>query len=152
MARAENHHVLLKRLKKQVTALRRREENARNKLRAALHKVRGLSLAYKRKLAARAKVTKNKVVAAQAATYKRMAADIEKQLEKKVVAKGKALASAIVRVERLFANKLTKAMHSKAKKVASRGSAKARTMVKSVTPRRSSHVKLSSTHRRRKPR
>ena len=149
MARVKNHGMLVRQLKKQVTALQKREEKARRELMAALHKVRAIGSTYKRKLAVKAKIAKNKMVAAQAATYKRAAADIGKHLERKVAAKKKALTSAIVSVEKRFVDKLTKAIHSQAKKAVRRSRASVKKIAgkKTTMPRKRAR-KSAGTHRR----
>ncbi|OGT46807.1 MAG: hypothetical protein A3E83_03915 [Gammaproteobacteria bacterium RIFCSPHIGHO2_12_FULL_41_20] len=150
MARATIHQALLRKLKKQVVLLRHREEKARNQLRTALRKVKGLSSSYKRKLAKKARVTKDRVVAAQAATYKRIAADIKRQLEKRVAAKEKALTAAMVKVEKLFADKLVRAMHVKAKKTTRKKTAKRSTAKQHIALHKHRNTAAHHLKRRRR--
>src|SRR3990167_11318791 len=96
MVRTKNYRLLAQKLKKQLTAWRRKEKSARHKLRFALRKVKQIVLEHEKKLAAKANSVKQKALAGKAAGYKRMALDIERQLIRKISMKEKALKAAIL--------------------------------------------------------
>lgn len=81
MATKKNHVILLKKLKKQVSTLKRKEKMARNKLRAALSKAKKIAKAYERKLEKKTKDAKAKIVAVEAAVYTKLANSIKKKAE-----------------------------------------------------------------------
>lgn len=116
MAGSRDHKQLLKKLKKQVSVLQRREEQSKNKLKAALTKLRKLTRTYKTKLASNVRIMKVKIGQAQSSTYAKVANDIEKQLMKGIVAKGKKITSAIGKLEKKHISKLTKGIVKKSKK------------------------------------
>lgn len=82
MAATKNQKIVLKRLKKQLAVLRRKEKASRNKLRAALKKVNTLIRMNQKKLDKKAKEAKAKVAAAEAALYQRLAKSIQKKAKK----------------------------------------------------------------------
>lgn len=79
MAKVENQKTLLKRLKKQVSALKRKEKIGRNKLRAALRKVAKLTRSHQSKLDRKAKQVKAKLAAAEAKVYAKLANAMKKR-------------------------------------------------------------------------
>lgn len=115
MAVKKNHKMMLKKLQKQVRLLQRKETIAKNRLRAALAKMRKLSRSYKSKLASKLRVMKSKIAKAQASTYADAAVHLERQLMKGIEAKGKVLASALNKIEKKYAAKLTKSISKKGK-------------------------------------
>jgi hypothetical protein len=106
----------LKKLKKQVRVLQRKEEQSRNKLRAALMKARKLSRIYKIKLKGKMRVMKSKLAELQSSTYGKLAADLERQLLKGIEKKTRSLAQALSKIEKKHAAKLTKGISKKSKK------------------------------------
>jgi hypothetical protein len=106
---------ILKKLKKQVRALQRKEQQARTKLKSALNKMRKLARGYQVKLAAKARQMKGKIAEAQATTYAKAALHMERQLIKGIDAKSKALESAITRIEKKHATKIKKSLGKKSK-------------------------------------
>lgn len=116
MAEKKNQKALLKKLKKQIRMLQRKEEQSRNKLKAALMKARKLSRAYKIKLRGKMRVMKSKIAEAQSSTYGKLAADLERQLIKGIERKAKSLASALSKIEKKHAAKLAKGLSKKGKK------------------------------------
>ena len=116
MVARKNQTALLKKLKKQVRSLQRKEERSRNQLKAALKKARQLGKAYKSKLATNMRVMKNKLAASHASTYAKVAADVQRQMLKSVEIKGRVLKSSIQKLEKKYITQLTKSIAKKAKK------------------------------------
>ncbi|RDI44815.1 hypothetical protein [Aquicella lusitana] len=110
--------VLLKKLKKQVRTLQRKEAQSRNKLRAALKKIRKLGRAHKTKLLRKARLMKAKIAETQAATYAKVAGEIENQLQKNIDAKSKSLQTALNKFEKKQIAKLRKSISKKGTKAA----------------------------------
>lgn len=117
MAATKKQKALLKKLKKQVRVLQRKEEQARNKLSSALKKMRKLGRTYKSKLASKVRLIKGKIAEIQSTTYAKVASDLERQLLKGIEAKGKALRTAIMKLEKKHIAKLKKGVAKKGKKV-----------------------------------
>ena len=111
----KNHNALLKKLKKQVRDLQKKEEISRNKLRAALDKVRKLGRAYKRKLASKMHVMKSRIAKSHATAYAKIAADIERQMLKSIEAKSRAIALAVAKLEKKHVTRLTRRVVKKGK-------------------------------------
>lgn len=76
---AGDNKALLKKLKKQVTVLKRKEKAGRNKLRAALAKLKKSGKGYKRKLEQQAKSASDKTSAAVAGVYAKLASNFRKK-------------------------------------------------------------------------
>jgi len=74
-------------MKKQLSASRRKEKTAKNKLRVALSKVKKLVRTNKSKLAKKAKEAKAKIAHAEAALYLRIAESIKGKARKTKVKK-----------------------------------------------------------------
>lgn len=146
MAVKRNQKALLKKLKKQVRLLQRKEEQGRNKLRTALKKMRKLGRSYKTKISKKLRTMKNKIVEAQAETYYKVATDIEREMLKGIDAKSKALKSSIHRLEKKHIAKLTKSIAKKGKKLGKGKASKRQTRGESV---RSSKNRGSGRARRR---
>jgi hypothetical protein len=140
MMTVKDHKLLLKKLKKQVYVLRKKEEQSRNKLRTALKKIRKLGRAYKSKLSSRVRLLHGKMAQTQASVYAKVAADLERKIQKSAEAKGKALTSAIVKVEKKHLAKLAKGIAKKGKQIGK---------VKKVT-KKSLKVKKRSAPRKRR--
>ena len=133
MMRTKNYRLLARKLKKQLTAWRRKEKSTRHKLRLTLRKVKQIALEHERKLAAKARSMKQKALAGKVAGYRRMALDIERQLIRKISMKEKALKAAILRVEKSYMNRLTHVIHEKAKKLTQKGKDKVKHTITKVT-------------------
>jgi hypothetical protein len=116
MAVKKNHNPLLKKLKKQVRVLQRKELQGRNKLRAALKKMRKLGKIYRGKLAGKVRSMKDKMAEMQASPYAKAAAEIERQMVKGIEAKGKSLRSALSRLEKKHIAKVIKSIDKKKRK------------------------------------
>lgn len=115
MAAKKNHKLMIKKLKKQVNLLQRKEEQSRNKLRAALKKLKKLGRSYKTKMAVKMRAMKGKLSSAKGSAYAKVAADIERKLIKGIESKSKAIASAISKIEKKHTSKFTKGVAKKAK-------------------------------------
>jgi len=114
MAR-KNQTALLKKLKKQVRSLQRKEERSRNQLKAALKKAHKLGRVYKSKLASKIRVMKNKMAASHASAYAQVAADVQRQMLKSVETRSKALKASIQKLEKKYISKLTRNIVNKVK-------------------------------------
>ena len=97
----KNHAALLKKLKKQIRELQRKEEESRKKLRAALSKARKLGRVYKSKLAD---------------VYAKVALDLERSMLKTIESKGRAIANAVKKFEKKHIVQLAKRVARKGKK------------------------------------
>jgi hypothetical protein len=118
MVVTQKQKVMLQKLKKQVKLLQKKEEQSRDKLDAAIKKVKKLGKVYKTKLSKKVRSMQSKIAMAQAKVYIKVAADIERELLKGIEKKAKAVASAAARIEKLHAAKLAKVLSSKGKKKA----------------------------------
>lgn len=78
MAVKKSDTIMLKKLKKQVRMLEKKEEAAKNKLHAALAKLRKLNKTYKDKLNRKVRMMKDKIAKAQSSTYAMAAAHLER--------------------------------------------------------------------------
>ena len=108
MAVKTNQKVSIKRLKKQVRVLQKKEERSRHQLRAALKKIHKLAHSYKIKLANKLNEMKAKIAETEFASYAQAASDLQQQMLKSVNKKSKALKSVIGRFEkRLIKSKKT---------------------------------------------
>ncbi len=118
MAVKKKHKMMLKKLKKQVRMLQRKENQAKNKLKSAIKKMNKLNRSYQKKLVEKARMMKEKITAAQAATYAKAAVRMERHLLKGIDAKSKALESVLTKFEKKHVAKLKKGMAKKGKKSA----------------------------------
>lgn len=92
----------LKRLKKKVRVLQKKEERSRQELRAALKKIRKLSHSYKIKLAAKIHKMKEKIAETQLTAYARAVSDLQQQIVKSVNEKSELLKAAIRKFENKY--------------------------------------------------
>jgi hypothetical protein len=113
MAVKKNHKAILNKLKKQVRILERKEAAAKNKLAAALAKMRKLTRSYKSKLTAKMRLMKNKIAEAEASTYAKALIHLERQMLKGLKMKAKALTSALAKIEKKSVAKLAKGRPNK---------------------------------------
>ncbi|VVC76303.1 hypothetical protein AQUSIP_16120 [Aquicella siphonis] len=116
MAVASDHHLILKKLKKKIRLLERKEELARIRLRQALARIRKLSRSYKSKLASKSRRMKAKVAEVQASTYVKSAQEMERHMLQGIETKGRALASALIKIEKKYATRLKKSLARKGKR------------------------------------
>src|SRR5689334_11005647 len=107
---------LIRRLKKQVSNLHRKEKAAKTQLKKAFHKMKALGKAYEKKAEAKLKKLKVKMTAAQA----RAVQEVEKKVRQKVAGKQKVLDRILTRLEKHFGVKPEKASYKKAKRAKSR--------------------------------
>jgi hypothetical protein len=147
MAVKKNSKTVLKKLKKQVRVLEKKEEQAKNQLRTALKKIRKLGRVYRSKLAVKARQMKGKIAEAQATTYVKAAVHLERQLLKGIDAKSKALESAITKLEKKHVAKLKKNLAKKGKKA---GKTKKKTGNKMVPAKKTKRSIRKRSHRRSK--
>lgn len=119
----------VKKLKKQVKTLQKKEAKSRDQLKTAVNKMRKLGKAYKNKLASKVRVMKKKLNTSQLATYYNVAANLEQQMTKAIHEKIKAISAAISSIDKSDSPK--KSSVKKKKKV------KARKAVKKVKAKKS---------------
>lgn len=86
MAVDKAHMAMMKKLKKQVTVLKRKEKSGRNKLRAAWTKLKKSKKSYERKLEQNSKSTAQKISEAVASVYAKLASSFRKKGKVKRVA------------------------------------------------------------------
>ncbi len=130
MAVKKSYKAMIKRLKKQVRMLQKKEEKAKNKLKTALKKMRTLSRSYKSKLTKKIRQMKGKMADVQATTYAKAAVHFERQLLKGIDAKSRALESALTKIEKKHVAKLKKSLAKKGKARKAAPAKKARRSVK----------------------
>jgi hypothetical protein len=94
------NHASLKKLKKKVRVLQKKEERSRQELRAALKKIHKLGHSYKVKLAAKLHKMKEKIAETQLSAYARAVSDLQQQIVKSVNEKSKLLKAAIRKFEK----------------------------------------------------
>ena len=116
MVVAKNHAAVLKKLKAQVKLLQKKEEQSRNQLHAAFKKIHKLGTVFKSKLAKRIRVMQGKVMAAQASSYAKAAADFERQILDGIKRKTRSVVEAIAKFEKQQGMKSSKRRVVKAKK------------------------------------
>ena len=97
--------VLIRRLKKQVLSLRRKEKAATQELKKVFSKMKVLGKAYERKAAANLKKMKTQMMKAQVGAYLKTAGEVERQVRQKVAAKQEMLGQILARVEKHFGAK-----------------------------------------------
>ena len=117
MISSKEQRVLIKKLKKQIQRLQRKEEKGRHQLEAAFQKIRKVSRIYKNKLAIKVQFIKNKLAQMRASTYMGVAKNLEQQLLKNIEGKAKTLTSMIARAEKKHMTKLAKEIIKKGRKV-----------------------------------
>lgn len=116
MAAVKDHRQEVKRLKRKLALLQKKEEKSQRRLKAALIKIRTLSKSYQSKLAKNIRVMRIKIGRVKASTYVKAADDIQRHLIKGIASKDKSLRSAIVKVEKKHIAKLAKDMAKRVKK------------------------------------
>ena len=143
MAAKKNDKSLLKKLKKQVRVLGKKEERSRNQLKAAIKKMRTIAKQTRSKLMGKARFVKAKLAEIKGSTYAKVAVDLERQLLSGVEGKAKALAAALTRMEKKRIAKLAKGIAKKGRKV------KKSKPVKVKKAKRSKHKTHKRSHKRR---
>ena len=132
--------LLLKKLKKQVRLLQRKNVQSRAKLNAALKKMRKMGRTHQTKLAKQKRLTVGKVGEARSAAYSKVASDLQGQLSKGINVKGRSIQSAINKIEKKHIAKLLKGLAKKGKK----------TKIKSSRPAAAKRKKIARRVTRKK--
>jgi hypothetical protein len=83
MIAASSYKLMLTKLKQQVAALHRKENQTRSQLRQALQKVKKLNKTHKIQLAKNNKESKKQIAAAEMAAYAKIVTDVERRMQKK---------------------------------------------------------------------
>lgn len=99
-ARKKNYKTEVKRLKKQLSASRRKEKATRTKLKSALSKMRKMDRTHTRKIDQQKKTTKAKVAASEASIYTKLASFFKGKSKKRPSARrssGKATTTTVTR-------------------------------------------------------
>lgn len=142
----KNQRSLIKKLKKQVRLLQRKHNQGRTQLKSALKKLAKQSRSYKKKLTAKVRSMQGKLSASQAATYTKVAKDLERQLVRGIKAKAKSLSNVISKLEKKSIAKIKKGFAKKAKKT---GNTK-RKMSATKGSKRPAQTRKTKTRRRSK--
>lgn len=106
------HEALLKKLQHQVKLLQHKATISRSKLQTAMKKMRALDRAYYSEV----RLIKAKVVKAQEINYARTMSVLEQRMLKRIEAKCKALATAVLRLEKKLSERATKLTKSRTTK------------------------------------
>lgn len=113
MAVKHDHKRLLSKLRKKVKVLQKKEEQSRVRLQAAIKKIRFLARDYKIKLDLNKRVMESKIAEIRKKSYKRIIEELEDMIIQGIKQRGKALTSAI---EKLETKHLAKTSSSRRKK------------------------------------
>lgn len=119
MAVKHENKRLLTKLKRKIKVLEKKEEQARVRLQAAIKKIRFLAQDYKIKLALKGRVMESKIAEVRKKSYKKIITELEDMIIKGIKQRGKALSSAI---EKIDTKQLTKTSGSRLKKKAKKKS------------------------------
>lgn len=119
MAVKHDHKRLLTKLRKKIKVLQKKEEQSRVKLQIAIKKIRFLAREYRIKLALKSRLMENKIAEVRKKSYKKIIEELEDMIIKGIKQRGKALSSAI---EKIDAKHLTKVPSVQRKKKAKKKS------------------------------
>lgn len=122
MSVTQQYRSTIQKLKKRIHALERQQEQSRKKLQRAMNEARKLAQSYQSKLSAKVRDMKGKTTLDQATAYARTALEVERNMLKVAEKKAKALASAVMEMDKQHIAELIKGLFSK---VRSNGAAKA---------------------------
>ena len=111
-----NHHALIKKLKKQVALLQKKEEQGRKQLHVAIKKMEKHGKLYKTKLAKQMRLMQAKIAKSKSTAYAKAVSDLEVKMLRGVASKAKALANAAKRIEKKHFAKLARAIAKKSKR------------------------------------
>ncbi len=100
MAVKHDRKRLLKKLKTKIKTLQKKEEQARAKLQVAIKKIRHLAKDYRIKLALKAQVMENQIAEVRKKSYVKIIDELEDMIIKGIKVRGKALTSAIEKMDK----------------------------------------------------
>lgn len=113
MSVTQQYRSTIQKLKKRIHALERQQEQSRKKLQRAMTEARKLAKSYQSKLSAKVRDIKGKTTLDQASAYARAALEVERNMLKVAEKKAKALASAVMEMDKQHIADLIKGLFSK---------------------------------------
>lgn len=116
MSVTKHYRATIQKLKKRISQLERKEELGRKKLQRALIEARKLGKSYKSALHAKVRHIKGQMILDTAAAYGRAALEFERKMLKAAEKKGRALANAVVKMDKEAISKLVRDIAGKARK------------------------------------
>lgn len=106
MSVTQQYRSTILKLKKRINTLERQQEQGRKKLQRAMIQARKLAKTYQSKLNAKMRDVKGKGAFDQASAYARAALDMERKMLKEVEKKAKALAAAVMEMDKKHISQL----------------------------------------------
>lgn len=100
MSVTQQYRATILKLKKRIHTLERQQEQGRKKLQRAMSEARKLAKTYQSKINAKIRETKGKGTLDQASAYARAALEMERKMMKQVEKKAKALAAAVMEIDK----------------------------------------------------
>jgi hypothetical protein len=140
---SKNSQLLIRRLKKEVATLRRREKLANQKLKKVFSKMKVLGKTYEKKAVLNLKKMKAGLIAAKAEAYFKAAHDVEQQIKQKMLSKQKNLTHLLSCVEKQFGVTLSQVFSAKSAAKPKKSSRK-RATSKSLRPSKSASLSSSA--------
>jgi|GEM_PF-5564263 len=116
MTTTPNPQTIIRRLKKEVHLLHRKEKEAIHQLKNVFSELKDLSKAYEKQAVAKLKKAKTKLSTGQAGRFIKAIGEVEKRLLKKMGSKHQTLSGIVSNVEKHLAGKSTKVSSSNRKK------------------------------------
>src|SRR3990167_2636334 len=110
MSVTQQYRATIQKLKKRIHTLERQQEQGRKKLQQAMNEARKLAKSYQSKLNAKVHHVAGKEAAGHAVAYARAALKVERSLLKAAEKKAKALASAVMEMDRKHITDLIKGL------------------------------------------
>lgn len=127
MSITQQYRATIQKLKKRIHTLERQQEQGRKKLQCAMTEARKLAKSYQSKLNAKVRDIQGKGAFDQASTYARAALDMERKMLKEVEKKAKALAAAVMEIDKKH---ITQLVHNFMSKFSKKGNGAAKTVGK----------------------
>lgn len=115
MSVTQQYRATIQKLKKRIHALERQQEQSRKQLKCAMDEARKVAKSYQSKLNAKVH-SRSKDAIDQAEAYARAALEVERNMLKIAEKKAKALASAVMEMDKQYISKLVKGLVGKIRK------------------------------------
>lgn len=115
MAVKHDHKRLLTKLKKTIKVLQKKEEQSRVKLQIAIKRIHSLARDYKIKLALNKRMMESKIAEVRKKSYKKIIEELEDMIIKGIKQRGKALSSAIEKIDSKTFTKASRKIRKKKK-------------------------------------
>lgn len=113
MSVSQQYRSTILKLKKRIHTLERQQEQGRKKLQRAMTQARKLAKTYQSKINAKVRSAKGKGALDQASAYARAALEMERKMMKEVEKKAKALAAAVMEIDKKQITQLVQSFMSK---------------------------------------